>query len=179
MNAFIEFIPLIAFFVTAKVYGIIPATGALLVSVCLVSALHYAKNKRLTKNQWSVLVLTLLFGSLTLIFNNDVFVRYKSVVINAVFCLALLGSIVIKRPLMRLGMGNVFVLNMRGWMWLTGIWAAYFALLGLLHYYTAFYMSDDAWLAFKLYGWIPFFIAFLVGQFIFLKPYINPKLLQK
>ena len=54
-----------------------------------------------------------------------------------------------------------------------------FAFMGILHYIRAFTMSDEAWINFKTYGWIPIMLVFVIAQFAVLKNHLNPALTDK
>ncbi len=180
MKALLDFIPLIAFFIVARQSGILAAAGALLIATVLVYAIHFIRQKgKFDKQQWVVLVLTILFCGGTLLLRDDIYLRWKSPIINGIFALTLLVSAAINKPLMQLAMKEVFTLTMSGWKRLTVAWALFFALMGVLHYITAFMMSDEAWINFKTYGWIPIMLVFVVAQFLILKKYINPALTDK
>ncbi len=180
MKALLDFIPLIAFFIVARTYGILEAAGALLIATVIVYIIHFIRQKgKLDKQQWVILLLTVLFCGVTLVLHDDIYLRWKSPIINGIFALALLGSAAINKPLMQLAMKDVFTLTMSGWKKLTIVWALFFAMMGVLHYITAFMMSDEAWINFKTYGWIPIMLVFVVVQFIVLKKYVNPALTDK
>ena len=177
MKALLDFIPLIAFFIVARTQGILAAAGALLIATVLVYAVHFIRQKgKFDKQQWVVLLLTIVFCGGTLLLRDDIYLRWKSPIINGIFALTLLVSAAINKPLMQLAMKEVFTLSLSGWKKLTIAWALFFVLMGVLHYITAFTMSDEAWINFKTYGWIPIMLVFVVAQFAVLKKHINPAL---
>ena len=180
MKALLDFIPLIAFFIVARTQGILAAAGALLIATVLVYAIHFIRQKgKFEKQQWVVLVLTILFCGGSLLLRDDIYLRWKSPIINGIFALTLLISVAINKPLMQMAMKEVFSLSLSGWKKLTVVWALFFMLMGILHYITAFTMSDEAWLNFKTYGWIPIMLVFIIAQFAVLKNHINPALTDK
>ncbi|CAM4004667.1 septation protein IspZ [Psychrobacter arenosus] len=180
MKAFLDFIPLIAFFIGAKKFGILAGAAALLVATLLVYSIHLIKQKgKLDKQQWVTLVLTVFFCGLTLLLKDDIFLKWKSTVINGIFAVALIISVFINKPLLKLAMKTVFTLTPSGWNKLTLAWAAYFILMAGLQYYFAFYTSEQTWIDFKSYGWIPVMLVFMIGQFVFLKNHINPEITDK
>ncbi|KRG32899.1 septation protein IspZ [Psychrobacter sp. P11G3] len=180
MKALLDFIPLIAFFIAARYNGILAAAGALLVATIIVYAIHFIRQKgKFDKQQWVVLLLTILFCGGTLLLRDDIYLRWKSPIINGIFALTLFVSAAINKPLMQLAMKEVFTLTLSGWKKLTVAWALFFALMAVLHYITAFTMSDEAWINFKTYGWIPIMLVFVVAQFAVLKKHLNPALTDK
>ena len=177
MKALLDFIPLIAFFIAAKQYGILAGAAALLAATIAVYVFHLINQKgKLDKQQWITLVLTIFFCGLTLILKDDIFIKWKSTVINGIFAIALIISVIVNRPLLQMAMKSVFRLTTSGWNKLTLAWSGYFILMAALQYYFAFYTSEQTWINFKTYGWIPFMLVFMVGQFVILKNHLNPEL---
>lgn len=173
MKAFLDFIPLLAFFIVAKTHGILKAAGALLVATLIIYVIHFIRQKgKLDKQQWVILLFTIGFCGLTLLLNDDLYLRWKSPIINAVFALALLVSLTFKKPLMQLAFKEVFELSRSGWQKLTFAWAVFFAGMAALHFVFAF-IYPQWWVDFKTYGWIPFMVVFMLGQFIMLKDHIK------
>jgi intracellular septation protein len=73
----------------------------------------------------------LVFGVLTLIFNDDLFVKLKVTVLNGSLALALLGGLYLgKQPLKAL-LGTVLPINDRAWRILTLRYGLYFAAVAL------------------------------------------------
>lgn len=180
MTALLDFIPLIAFFIAAKQYGVLTAAAVLLVATLLVYVVHAIKQQgKLTKQQWVTLMLTVVFCGLSLIFHDDTFLRWKSTVINGVLAASLMISVAIGKPLMEMAMKQVFNLTAKGWNTLTLAWAGYFMLMAALQYYFAFFTSNETWINFKAWGWIPVMLVFLIGQFIFLKNHLNHDMQQQ
>ncbi|MFW2177925.1 MULTISPECIES: septation protein IspZ [unclassified Moraxella] len=180
MTALLDFIPLIAFFIISKQQGILAGAGALLITTIAVYIIHFIKQKgKLQKQQWVTLILTIGFCGLSLIFHDDTFLKWKSTVINGVFAVALVISVLINKPLLEMAMKNVFKLTLAGWNKLTLAWAGYFVLMAGLQYYFAFFTSNETWINFKTWGWMPVMLVFMVGQFVFLKNHLNPDMQQQ
>ena len=168
MKALLDFIPLIAFFIAARYNGILAAAGALLVATIIIYAIHFVRQKgKFDKQQWVVLLLTIVFCGGTLLLRDDIYLRWKSPIINGIFAVTLLVSAIINKPLMQLAMKEVFSLTLSGWKKLTVAWALFFT------------MSDEAWINFKTYGWIPIMLVFVIAQFAVLKNHLNPALTDK
>lgn len=180
MTALLDFIPLIAFFIAAKQFGVLTAAAVLLVATLVVYVIHAIKQKgKLTKQQWITLILTVVFCGLSLMFHDDTFLKWKSTVINSVLALGLIVSVVIGKPVMAMAMKQFFRLSPKGWNNLTLAWAGYFIVMAILQYYFAFFTSNDTWINFKAWGWMPVMLVFLVGQFVVLKNHLNPDMQQQ
>src|SRR5690606_14197516 len=180
MKALLDFIPLIAFFVAARYSGILAAAGALLVATIIIYAIHFVLQKvNFDKKQCVVLLLSIVFCGSTLLLRVDIYLLWKSSIIYGIFALTLLVSAATNKPRMQLAMKEVLSLTLSGWKKLTVAWALFFAFMGILHYITAFTMSDEAWINFKTYGWIPIMLVFVIAQFAVLKNHLNPALTDK
>ena len=119
MKALLDFIPLLAFFYVAKTQGILAGAGAILIATVAVAVIHLMTQKgRLTKQQVVTLVLTVVFCGLTLLFHDEIYLKWKSTVINGVFAVALLVSVLIGKPLLEMAMKSVFSLTKSGWKWM-------------------------------------------------------------
>lgn len=176
MKALLDFIPLIVFFVLAKQQNIFMATQGLMLSSVLVYGLHFFLQKgKLEKSQWITLVLTIAFGGLTLVLHDDVYLRWKSPVINWIFASAFVISPLIGKPpqpLIQRLLGPVFDLSPQGWFRLNLVWAAFFAALGGLHLLFAF-VFPQWWIDFKVMGGTAIMITFIVLNFVALRKHLK------
>lgn len=113
-------------FIAARTNGILAAAGALLIATLVIYAIHFVRQKgKFDKQQWVVLLLTIVFCGGTLLLRDDIYLRWKSPIINGIFALTLLVSAAINKPLMQLAMKEVFTLSMSGWKKLTVAWAIF------------------------------------------------------
>lgn len=93
MKAFTDFFPLIVFF-AAYQYSkdIILATGTLIVATTLQVAFLWVKYRRVEKMHLITLALVVVFGGLTVLLKDDMFIKWKPTVINWLFAVVFLGS---------------------------------------------------------------------------------------
>ncbi|MBZ6065715.1 septation protein A [Aeromonas schubertii] len=153
MKQFIEFIPLIVFFAIYKLYDIYYATGALVVVTGLQLLYGWLKYRKVEKMQLFTFLLVAFFGSLTLIFHDDTFIKWKVTVINALFALALLiGRYGFGKNLLKQMLGKELSAPDPVWDRLNLGWVTFFALCGLLNLYIAFNLPQEVWVNFKVFG---------------------------
>ena len=93
MKQFLDFLPLIVFFAFYKLYDIYVASGALIVATALALVFTWVKYRKVEKMTLITFLMVLVFGTLTLVFHNDLFIKWKVTVIYALFALALLISL--------------------------------------------------------------------------------------
>ena len=111
----------------------------------------------------------LVFGGLTIYFNNEVFFKMKPTIINIIFAIILYAGEVIKKPLLKLLLGSALKLSEEGWSILTKRWIAFFIALAILNEIIWRTQSTDIWVNFKVFGILPITFLFTLSQFSLLK----------
>jgi intracellular septation protein len=187
VKQFIDFIPLILFFIVYKISpqavdvlghsfmvgGIYSATAMLIASSLVVYGVLYARQGKLEKSQWLTLIACLVFGSLTLAFHSETFLKWKAPVVNWVFALIFAGShFVGDRLLIQRIMGHALTLPQAVWTKLNIAWILFFLFCGAANLYVAF-TYQEFWVDFKVFGSLGMTLLFLVGQGIFLARHIH------
>lgn len=153
MKQFLDFLPLIVFFVFYKMYDIYAASGALIVATGLALVYSWYKYRKLEKMTLITFLMVAVFGGLTLFFHNDEFIKWKVTVIYALFAGALLISqLVMKKPLIQRMLGKEITLPEHVWSRLNVAWALFFIVCGVANIYIAFWMPQNVWVNFKVFG---------------------------
>lgn len=153
MKQFLDFLPLIVFFAFYKLYDIYVASGALIVATTLALVFTWVKYRKVEKMTLITFLMVLVFGTLTLVFHNDLFIKWKVTVIYALFALALLISQwVLKKPLVQRMLGKELTLPDKVWSNLNLAWAFFFLACGLANIYVAFWLPQSVWVNFKVFG---------------------------
>lgn len=161
MKQLFDFIPLLVFFALYKLYDIYVATGALMVVTVLQMAFIWFRHRKLEKTQWLTLLLILVFGGFTLLFHDDVFIKWKVTVINLLFAGALLISQWgFNKPLIKQMLGKELQLPDLIWRRVNLAWAGFFALCAALNTYIAFHLPQDVWVNFKVFGLLGMTLVF-------------------
>lgn len=182
MKQFIDFIPLLLFFIVFKLEprelellgqswtlgGIFSATAVLIASSVLVYGTLLIGQRRLEKGQWLTLIGCLVFGSLTLAFHSETFLKWKAPVVNWLFALGFLGSQFIgQQPLVQRMMGHAIELPSAVWRKLNMAWVVFFLFSGSINLFVAF-SFHDIWVDFKVFGSLGMTLVFLVAQGIYI-----------
>jgi intracellular septation protein len=115
--------------------------------------------------------IVLLFGGLTIYFDNDVFFKMKPTIINILFAIILYGGILIDKPLLKYLLGAALKLEEAGWKILTQRWIGFFIALAVLNEIVWRTQSTDVWVSFKVFGILPITFIFTMTQFPLIKKY--------
>jgi len=187
VKQFIDFIPLLLFFIVFKLDprtvefagqsielgGIFSATGVLIASSVVVYGSLFAVQKRLEKGQWLTLAACLLFGGMTLAFHSETFLKWKAPVVNWLFALGFAGSHWIgDKLLIQRMMGHAISLPAPVWRNLNLAWIAFFLIAGSANLFVAF-TFQSIWVDFKVFGSLGMTLLFLVGQGIYLSRHLH------
>ena len=115
--------------------------------------------------------IVLLFGGLTIYFDNDVFFKMKPTIINILFAVILYGGMLINKPLLKYILGAALKLEETGWKILTQRWIGFFIALAVLNEIVWRTQSTDIWVNFKVFGILPITFIFTMTQFPLIKKY--------
>ena len=113
----------------------------------------------------------LVFGGLTIYFDNEVFFKMKPTIINLLFAAILYGGVVFKKSLLKYLLGATLQLEEKGWKILTQRWIGFFIALAILNEIIWRTQSTDLWVSFKVFGILPITFIFTMTQFPLIKKY--------
>lgn len=165
----IEFVPIVAFFVTYKLYGIYMATIACVVCMLIQMVYNYFTKGKVENSQLIGLLAVSVLGGATIWLHNDLFIKWKPTVVYWVFSLLFLTSPwVFKQPLIKKILDKNISIKDNIWEKLNLMCTLFFALMGFLNLWVVYNFSTDVWVNFKLFGSLFLTIVFtiLIGLFI-------------
>ncbi|MEQ8446817.1 MAG: septation protein A [Pelagibacterium sp.] len=116
-------------------------------------------------------VVVLVFGGMTLYFQDALFIKLKPTITNVLFGSVLLGGLAFGHSLLRYVFGEVYKLQDRGWYLMTLRWGVFFFVLAAINEIVWRNFSDDFWVAFKVWGIMPLTMAFAMSQLPLLNKY--------
>ena len=116
-------------------------------------------------------VIILVFGGLTLYFNNDVFFKMKPTIINLLFAGILFTGNILNKPLLKFLLGEALKLQDEGWRILTKRWIGFFIALAILNEIIWRTQSTNVWVNFKVFGILPLTFVFTITQFPVIKKF--------
>jgi len=109
-------------------------------------------------------VVVTVFGGLTLALQDELFIKLKPTIVNALFGSILLGGLAMGRPLLPYVLDSVMSLTPEGWTKLTFRWGLFFFLLAAINEVVWRNFSTDFWVGFKVWGIMPITVAFALAQ---------------
>ncbi len=165
--------PLIIFFVTYKVAGILWATGIFMVATIAALSLSYMAEKRLRIMPVITLVLVMFFGGLTLYFKDSTFIKMKPTAIYLLFASALGGGALFRQYYLKVVFDGAFDMPDAIWRTLTWRWAAFFVALALLNEAIWRNFSESTWVSFKVFGFLPLTFGFALANMPLMLKYMR------
>jgi len=163
--------PLILFFAANAKFGIYAATGAFMVAILIALVVSYVITRHVAVMPLVTAAIVLVFGGLTLVLHDEVFIKLKPTIIYVLFGGTLVGGLAFDKPLLGMVFDSVFHLQEEGWRKLTWRWALFFFALAILNEIVWRTQSTDFWVSFKLFGVVPLTFLFAALQYPLLNKY--------
>ena len=161
--------PLAVFFIFYTRSGLQAAILPLMIATIISVIISYLLERKIPIMPTLGAVIVLIFGGLTIYFDNEIFIKMKPTIINFVFALVLYGGVIIKKPLLKYLLGAALKLEEDGWRILTQRWIAFFIALAFLNEIVWRTQSTDVWVNFKVFGIMGITIVFTIIQIPLLK----------
>jgi len=201
MKLLFDLFPVILFFATFKYYGSNPEGAAALVGSLLGSAVldvkqapillativvivatmaqiawvHFRHGK-VDKMLWVSLVLVTVFGGMTLIFQDETFIKWKPTILYWAFAGSMaFAALVLRKNPIKAMLGEQMTLPEPVWGKVNLSWIAFFLFMGVLNLIVAFNFPTDTWVNFKLFGGMGLLLLFVLGQGLMLSKYVEDK----
>jgi len=173
MKQLLEFIPIILFFITYKIYDIYTATAVIIVATIIQVGYTWFKFKKVEPMQWITLGLIIVMGGATIYLQNEQFIKWKLTIIEWLFGLAFLGSQFFgKKPFVERMMGANLELPTNIWKRLNLMWAVFFISVGFINIYVLQNYNTDDWVTFKTFGVPGLMIIFIIFQMLLIYKHI-------
>jgi len=155
--------------------GIFVATAVFMITIVIALAISYALTRHLPIMPLITAVIVLVFGSLTLVLHDELFIKLKPTIIYVLFGGVLLGGLAFGKPLLGTVFDSVYHLSEEGWRKLTLRWAGFFFTLAVLNEIVWRTQTTDFWVGFKVFGVLPLTFLFAAAQFPLMSKYAVPE----
>ena len=107
--------PLAVFFIFYTRSGLQEAILPLMIATVIAVIISYILEKKIPIMPTLGAAIVLLFGGLTIYFNDETFIKMKPTIINALFAIILYGGILFNKPLLKYLLGAALKLEDQGW----------------------------------------------------------------
>jgi len=163
--------PLAVFFIFYTRGNLQSAILPLMIATVIAVLFSYIVEKKIPIMPTVGAAIILVFGGLTIYFDNEIFFKMKPTIINIIFAVVLYVGEFLKKPLLKYLLGASLKLQDEGWGILTKRWIGFFVALAILNEIIWRTQTTDLWVNFKVFGILPITFVFTLTQFSLIKKY--------
>lgn len=184
MKFLYDLFPLLLFFAAFKLYDIYVATAVAIVASFVQVGLFWLKHRRFETMHVVTLGVIAVFGSMTLLLHDDTFIKWKPTLVYWILSALVLASQWLgSKTVIERMMSAQVTLPAPVWKRLNLSWGIFFAVLGAVNIYVAFYYGLDLdeetrrgiWVNFKVFGLLGLTLLFVVAQAFFMAKHMHDK----
>ncbi len=178
MKILIDFLPIVIFFAVYRLSDIYLATIAIIITMLLQIIYQWLFTIQINRMLLTSTLLVTIFGGITLLFRNPIFIQWKPTIVNWIFALAFLFTHFFgEKTLIEIMMGKTINLEKKLWKKMNLMWFFNFIFLGAINLYVVYNFSEETWVNFKLFGMlgITFIMAIIQSIWIASKYKEMPK----
>lgn len=169
MNQLLDFVPIVLFVAVFFLADIYYATAALMVAVSAQVGIYLLLKRPVSRELKLTFWASVIFGGLTLLFRNELFIQWKPTIVNWGLCVSLIASHFIgQRNLIEHLFGKQLTLIEEVWVKLNFGWAFGFFLAGALNLVVAYNFSMEVWVSYKLIGGFALTFTYILITMVYL-----------
>jgi intracellular septation protein len=201
MKFLADFLPILLFFITFKWAGshpeqtqelmgpvlssisttamnphllpILLATSTAILITLVQVVIQKCLGRKIETMQWVGLILISVLGALTLIFQNDTFIKWKPTVLYLATAVGFTIAHSLNRNPIELMMKGQIELPKRIWNNLLWAWVFFFCLMAVTNIVIAYNFSTDVWVDFKFFGSLGATLLFVLGQGFYMSKHMT------
>lgn len=172
MKFLFDLFPVVLFFVAYKVWGLYTATGVAIVASLAQVGWLKARKRKVEPMMWIGLGIIVVAGGATILFQNEMFIKWKPTVLFTAMALAIgIAQFRYRKNPVALIFNNAIVAPDAIWRKLSISWIVFLLFIAAANLWFAYYTSTDTWVLFKTFGDMGLFFVFIVIQVFWLMPY--------
>ena len=160
--------PLLIFFGVYFATDILTATAALVAASLVALAVSWTVVRRVPWLPLLAAVVLTIFGGLTLIFEDDLFIKIKPTIVQLLFAAVLLGGLAIRKVWLKMVIGKAVRMPDAAWRTLTIRFAVFFVIMALANEVVWRSFSTDLWVTFDTFGQMGITFLFVACQYPFI-----------
>ena len=188
MKAFFDLLPVICFFITFKAAGsytaelapivpvaedlipIVSATAVIIAVSVIQMGLIYLKGQKPSKMAVFSTLLVVLFGGMTIAFQDPAFIQWKPTLLYWLFAAILLFGRIGKKAYIK-KVFNGITMPDYAWKTVENFCLIFLVLIGVINLFVAYTFSMDIWVDFKLFGLLGLTLLFTIGLGFYVAKY--------
>ena len=178
MKLLLDFLPVILFFGAYKLADIYVATGVAIAATVLQIGWVLWRRERVKPVQWIALGFILVFGSATILLQDEFYIKIKWTLFYGLMGLVILGAVALRKNPLKSVLGQEIELPDHVWRKLSLAWGIFFLALAALNQYFALTLSLDAWVKVKVFGGTALSFIFVLGQAFWMAKYLPDEVAQ-
>ncbi|HEX6143432.1 MAG TPA: septation protein A [Geminicoccaceae bacterium] len=161
----VEYGPLLGFFVTYVLFGLMPATAVVIVLSIAAAAVAWLMTGRVPAMPLITAGVVAVFGGLTLWLQDETFIKMKPTIVQGLIAMILIGGLLTGRPLLKPLLGAMLPpMHDGAWRQLTLRYALFFLAMAALNEVVWRTQSTDVWVTFKVFGILALTLIFALAQ---------------
>lgn len=188
MKAFFDLLPVICFFITFKLAGsytaeltpffpvtpdlipIVSATAVIIIASLLQMGFLFIKGQKPSKMAVFSTVLVVLFGSMTIAFQDPAFIQWKPTLLYWLFAAILLFGRFGKKDYIKTVFTGITMPDF-AWRKVENFCLVFLVATGFINLFVAYSFSMDIWVDFKLFGLLGLTLLFTIGLGFYVAKY--------
>lgn len=170
MKIVLDFFSLILFFAAFYISGDIRVATIVAVVAGVAQAIFvYAREKKLEPVQIGATALIVVFGSLTILLKDPIYIKWKATLVYLLFAAAFAVTGRLrkdKKNALQLLIGGEIQMDPGVWRRLNAAWMIFFLFLAGMNLFVVYNWpgDDKLWVNYKTFGVMGFFVLFALGQ---------------
>jgi intracellular septation protein len=156
----LEMGPLVVFFFANSKLGILQGTLVFMAATLVALAVSYSVMRTVPVMPLVSGAFVLVFGGLTVLLEDDLFIKLKPTIVNLCFAGILLAGLLMDKLFIKLVLETALHVTDRGWHLLTRAWIGFFIVLAVLNEAVWRNFPTDTWVKFKVFGVMPLTLVF-------------------
>ena len=188
MKAFFDLLPVICFFITFKLAGsytaeltpifpvtpvlipIVAATAVIIIASLLQMGFLFIKGQKPSKMAVFSTVLVVLFGGMTIAFQDPAFIQWKPTLLYWLFAAILLFGRFGKKDYIKTVFTGITMPDF-AWRKVENFCLVFLVAIGFINLFVAYSFSMDIWVDFKLFGLLGLTLLFTIGLGFYVAKY--------
>jgi intracellular septation protein len=170
-----DFFPVLLFFLAFKLKGIFVATAVIIAATLVQIAIQWLRTRTVKPLHLVTAVLVLIFGSITLLLGDEIWLKWKVTFVNWLFATGFLASAWIgkRKTIIERLLGSEIHLPNFVWRRLNTLWIGFFFTVGAINLFVMHRFDTATWVDFRFYGIIGLTLVFALIQGVYLVRHVS------